>query len=105
MSDQPIDWAALVDRYFAEALADAPHLATADDPNVELCTVAGVRHDMRLTAHTDAVSTRTSWACVWCNAVACGWPSQADPCLEAHHHRGPHRSHAGVTWPIGGDRP
>lgn len=81
-----------------------PEVCTADDPNVALCTVDGVRHDYR--AHTGTQHNRphTWWRCVWCHAVTCGNYGEADPCMEPYHHRSPHRSRDGVLWPIGGDR-
>ena len=82
-------------------------LVTGDDLDTELRTVVpGAGHDFRArTYDRGGGSMRTSWVCIWCNGVACGDYDDPDPCWHVYHHRTPHRSRSGVTWPIGGDRP
>ncbi|WP_052060053.1 hypothetical protein [Rhodococcoides fascians] len=84
-------------------------LITGLDVNAELCTAAGVDHDYRpheVQHPANPNLDRTYWRCVWCHAVSCGDYGETDPCIEHyHHHPKPHRTAAGVTWPIGGDRP
>lgn len=82
-----------------------PELATADHPSVRACTVGGVAHDYRPYAGTQFNKPWTYLRCVWCHAVTCGNADQIDPCIEPYHHRVPHRTRLGVTWPIGGNRP
>lgn len=80
-------------------------LATATDPNVDLCTIGGVDHDWRPHEYLQFNRPHTSWRCVWCHAVACGDYEELDPCMEPYHHSGGHVSKHGVRWPIGGGRP
>lgn len=84
-------------------------LSTADDPVVRACTMGGlVEHDYRAfqaKPEFPGARPRTYWRCVWCHAVSCGDWGERDPCIEPYHHRVPHRSRAGVVWPIGGNRP
>lgn len=80
-------------------------LITNDDANTHACTLGGVQHDYRPHTYERWRGEHTSWRCVWCHVVACGEYSEPDPCFEPYHHRGPHRSRFGVTWPLGGDRP
>lgn len=81
--------------------------ASRDAEVVEACTTGGlVEHDYRPITDPAAYGPgrpRTYLRCVWCHAVACGNADQADPCIEPWHHRVPHRTRAGVTWPIGGN--
>lgn len=83
----------------------------ARDPEVNLCTggVTGLEHDYRPFTVPPAfkgAQAGTYLRCVWCHAVACGHHGEADPCIEPWHHEPrPHRTAAGVTWPIGGNRP
>ena len=83
-----------------------PELVTYDDPHVIGCTAGGVTHDYR--PHTSqrqwGDTERTYWRCVWCHAVTCGDYDEPDPCWLPYHHRDGHRSRAGVTWPLGGER-
>lgn len=79
-------------------------VATTDDPTVEACTLGGTRHDYRPHDGTQNAVPWKWWRCVWCHGVSCGNYTDADPCWEAYHHRGPHKSRAGVVWPIGGNR-
>ena len=81
-----------------------PDIATASDPNVESCTLAGVAHDYRPHTGTQNGRTWTWWRCVWCHGVSCGDYGTTDPCWEPYHHSGPHRSRDGVVWPVGGHR-
>jgi len=82
-------------------------LITMDDANAELCTVGGVEHDYR-PHHTPPTypggKAHTYLRCVWCHVVSCGDYDEPDPCIEPYHHRVPHRTRSGVTWPIGGNR-
>ncbi len=94
------------------ATPDLPELLTADDPRVRDCTPAGVDHDYRThvgprpgTSGPGAARDHTYLRCVWCHAISCGDADQTDPCIEPYHHRVPHRTRLGVTWPIGGARP
>lgn len=80
-------------------------VTTADDPDVYLCIATGTAHDWRPYAYMQHNRPWTSWRCVWCHVLACGDYGEHDPCMEPYHHHGPHRSRAGVVWPIGGDRP
>ena len=82
-----------------------PSLRTNDDLSVELCTIEGVDHDYRPRDGLRVSRPYTYLACVWCGAVACGDIGEPDPCIEPYHHDGPHRSRAGLTWPLGGVRP
>jgi len=66
--------------------------------------VPGARHDLRLYTYNWHGKCHTSLVCIWCAGVACGDPTQLDPCLEIYHHRGDHRSASGESWPIGGSR-
>lgn len=93
-------------------MTDHPELLNAarDGEALEQCTAGGnLDHDYRPITDSDADGPgrpRTYLRCVWCHAVACGNHDQADPCIEAWHHEPkPHRTRAGVMWPIGGDRP
>lgn len=81
-------------------------LRTCPDPVIDACTggVPGVRHDWRHHSYTEGRKTRSCYRCVWCHAIACGDWSEPDPCWEPYHHRGPHLSRGGVTWPLGGNR-
>jgi len=80
-------------------------LRTAEAPEVQACVnVPGVRHDFRLYTYNWYHKRKTSLVCVWCSGVACGDPTQLDPCLEIYHHRGNHISASGESWPIGGSR-
>lgn len=78
------------------------------DPEILLCNVPGTEHDYRPLAVKDGWypgKDRTYLRCVWCLAVACGNHDEPDPCIEVWHHEPkPHRTAAGITWPIGGDR-
>lgn len=83
-------------------------LFTADDAKVRQCTADGVEHDYRAWVQppiTPRDKPHTYWRCVWCHGVSCGNWGQPDPCIEPYHHRVPHRTRSGVTWPIGGNRP
>lgn len=68
-----------------------------------------VEHDYREVTDPNAFGPgrpRTYLRCVWCHAVACGHVGEPDPCIEPWHHEPkPHRTKAGVTWPIGSTRP
>ncbi len=86
-------------------MSELPDVATADDPNVELCTVNGTNHDWRPHEYLWCNVPHTSWRCVWCHGVACGDYGDADPCWEPYHHSTPHRTRSGVTWPIGEVQP
>lgn len=91
--------------------AAEPVLRTADDPAVDLCTIEGgdLEHDYRPFTDPNAHGPgkpHTYLRCVWCHAVSCGYAGDHDPCIEPYHHSPkPHRTRAGVTWPIGGTRP
>lgn len=85
--------------------APAERLRTADHAETRTCVQDGVDHGFRPRAYEWYGRQRTSWACVWCGAVTCGDYGEADPCWRVYHHREPHRSRAGVEWPIGGTRP
>lgn len=50
-------------------------------------------------------SAKAYLRCVWCHGVTCGDADETDPCIEPYHHRVPHRTRLGITWPIGGNRP
>jgi hypothetical protein len=80
-------------------------LATHDHEQTRRCTDGGVSHDFRPYSYEFYGRPRTSWRCVWCHGVTCGNYGTHDPCWEIYHHRGPHRSRAGIEWPIGGTRP
>jgi hypothetical protein len=80
-------------------------LITADDVEAELCVVGGVDHDYRPLTYESVGLTRTSLVCVWCRVVACGDTGEQDPCIEPYHHKAPHRSRSGATWPVGESRP
>lgn len=85
-------------------------LTTADDPSVALCAPEGPDgpdHDYRPFVRKEYGLPRehTYWRCVWCHVVSCGDVGETDPCIEPYHHRVPHRTTLGVTWPVGGDRP
>jgi len=81
-------------------------LRTAKDPVVEECVnVPGARHDMRLYTYEQYGRRKTSLVCIWCGGVACGEPTQLDPCLEIYHHTTEHVSARGERWPVGGSRP
>jgi hypothetical protein len=82
-----------------------PDVTTADNLDVDLCTVSGVEHDWRPHEYTRYNHPQVSWRCVWCHAVSCGDYSETDPCMEPYHHVGEHKSRSGVSWPLGGDRP
>ena len=84
-----------------------PDLVTQDDLNVELCVVEGADHDYRIYAYTTGGGRfhHRSYRCIWCHGVACGDVGETDPCWLAYHHATPHRSRAGVVWPLGGNRP
>lgn len=114
---------------------DLPEIATADDPHVRACTDGGVEHDYRphvmveesavrlapatgddaapTVADTEGgeeigdvtLTTRTYLRCVWCHGITCGSVSETDPCIEPYHHRVPHRTRMGLTWPTGSPRP
>lgn len=77
-------------------------LLTNDAPEVQACTLGGLSHDWR-----PMYDSRTGyhWCCVWCHAVTCGNYGEPDPCWLPYHHREPHRSRAGVVWPLGEMRP
>jgi hypothetical protein len=77
---------------------------TNDSIDTALCTLEGVDHDFRPRTYRWMNTDRTSWVCVWCNGVACGDYSEADPCWRIYHHDDPHRSRAGEVWPLGGNR-
>lgn len=80
--------------------------ASRDAAVVAACTEGGVDHDYRPITDWAAYGTPTYLHCVWCHAVACGSHADPDPCIEPWHHEPrPHRTKAGVTWPIGGTRP
>lgn len=87
---------------------EKPHMITADDPAEQACTSDGLAtHDWRVVEYKEypkASKTSKSLVCVWCHAVACGEPTQSDPCWLAYHHKTPHLSRHGETWPIGGAR-
>lgn len=113
------------------AAGPVPELLTADDARVRACTAGGVDHDYRphfvpdpartqrrrmvnqpigdgeyeLSADVTISDGRTYWRCVWCHGVSCGDFGEHDPCIEPYHHRVPHRTRTGLTWPIGGNRP
>lgn len=79
-------------------------------PNVETPsapTAAELTAAVPLEGVTGATFThpRTYLRCVWCHGVTCGNADETDPCIEPYHHRVPHRTRLGTTWPIGGDRP
>lgn len=80
---------------------------TADHAETHLCTLEGVDHDFRAHVYWTGGGRwrRTSWRCVWCHGLACGDYGTHDPCWLVYHHETPHRSRAGVTWPLGGTRP
>lgn len=83
-------------------------VVTNDDPSVALCTLAGdatAEHDYRPFTYERYLHMHTSWRCVWCHTVACGDFDEADPCWLPYHHSTPHRSRAGIIWPLGGTRP
>lgn len=81
-------------------------LRTADHTEVRDCTPdPGIEHDYRAHETTQHGKRHTVWRCVWCHAVSCGDWRETDPCIEPYHHRVPHRTRRGVTWPIGGTRP
>lgn len=80
-------------------------LITYDDPDASLCTIDGSEHDYRPYTYAWCGTTRTSLRCVWCHVVACGNYGHSDPCIEPYHHRVPHRTRSGVTWPVGERRP
>ena len=80
-------------------------LATHDHDETSRCTEGGVDHDFRPHTYERYTRTWTSWRCVWCHGVTCGNYGEHDPCWRIYHHREPHRSRAGVEWPIGGTRP
>lgn len=82
-----------------------PELLTADDDRVRACTTGDVGHDYRPHHGTQHGNPWTYLRCVWCHAVTCGDADETDPCIEPYHHRVPHRTRLGTTWPIGGDRP
>jgi hypothetical protein len=89
----------------SDAIDLAAKPVTNDDPAPALCTTGGVEHDFRPRTWRTAWNTeRISWVCVWCNGIACGNYSDPDPCWQVYHHREPHRSRAGVVWPLGGTR-
>jgi hypothetical protein len=81
-----------------------PDVITNDDPDAELCTVDGTEHDYREHTYRWMGGPHTSLRCIWCHVVACGNPGETDPCIEPWHHRTPHRTRSGATWPIGGNR-
>ncbi|MBA2952134.1 hypothetical protein GON03_19145 [Nocardioides sp. MAH-18] len=92
--------------------AELPELATANDEHVRACTADGVDHDYRPHLGPRPGSSGRGVArdhaylrCVWCHAVTCGNADETDPCIEPYHHRVPHRTRLGTTWPIGGNRP
>lgn len=77
--------------------------ASRDADIVHACTMGGVEHDYRPEQHDVAGAVMV---CVWCRAVMCGTIDTPGACIEPWHHEPvPHRDAAGVTWPIGGDRP
>lgn len=79
--------------------------AARDADIVNACTLGGVEHDYRRYTDTTQYGGPTYLRCVWCQAVACGNVGDPDPCIEPWHHEPkPHRTAAGVTWPIGGSR-
>lgn len=82
--------------------------ASRDAETVAACVEGGVDHDYRPITDPNAHGPgrpRTYLRCVWCHAVACGNHLDPDPCIEPWHHGPkPHRTKAGVTWPIGGTR-
>ena len=85
-------------------------LNAARDPEPLACVaIPGVEHDYRPITDPSAHGPGRPWTylrCVWCHGVACGYHGESDPCVEIWHHEPkPHRTAAGVTWPIGGDRP
>ena len=82
-----------------------PEVATADSPDVEMCTIGGVDHDWRPHEYLQFNRPHTSWRCVWCHAVACGDYTETDPCMQPYHHHTNHLSRSGIQWPLGGDRP
>lgn len=101
-------------------MADHPELlnASRDAETVNRCTQVSdhfvhgavqVEHDFREVTDHEAHGPgrpRTYLRCVWCHAVACGNAGEPDPCIEPWHHEPKdHRTAAGVTWPIGGNRP
>ena len=83
----------------------ARELATHDHEQTRRCTDGGVDHDFRPHPGMQFNRPHTYLRCVWCHGVTCGNYDQPDPCMEIHHHRGPHRSRFGVVWPIGEIRP
>lgn len=77
--------------------------ASRDAEVVAACTAGGVEHDYR---PEDIDRGHVVAVCVWCRAARCGDAGALDPCIEPWHHEPrPHRTAAGVTWPIGGSRP
>jgi hypothetical protein len=87
-------------------MLDQKELATYDDADVAFCDAAGAPHDYR--PYTSSRSPygeerRTYWRCVWCHGVTCGDYAEEDPCWLPYHHRTPHRSRSGETWPLGGE--
>lgn len=97
-------------------MTDHPELLNAarDRDTVHACvavdgTSAHLDHDYRDITDPNADGpgrSRTYLRCVFCHAVACGSAGDPDPCIEPWHHEPrPHRTRAGVTWPIGGTRP
>lgn len=85
--------------------AALPEVATADSPDVEMCTIGGVDHDWRPHEYLQFNRPHISWRCVWCHAVACGDYTETDPCMRPYHHHTNHLSRSGIQWPLGGDRP
>ena len=81
-----------------------PELATADDLSTELCTLDGSEHTYEPYRYTRHNGPHWSLRCTNCHVVACGDVGEVDPCIEPYHHPVPHRSMAGVRWPLGGDR-
>jgi hypothetical protein len=79
-----------------------PDVATADDPDVAACTLAGVAHDYRPYVQHVGLRPRTLWRCVWCHAITCGDYDEPDPCWLPWHHTEAHRSRAGASW-VNGD--
>lgn len=88
-------------------MTDHPELlnASRDAETVNACGDGVLDHDYRPFTDDTQHGSPTYLRCVWCHAVACGNYGEEDPCIEPWHHEPlPHRTRAGMSWPIGGDR-